>query len=253
MAIKRAELIEYLNQLLTPSLYQDYCPNGMQIEGREEISLIVTAVTSSQALLDAAVACGADTILVHHGFFWKGEDSRICGNKKRRIKTILEHNINLLAYHLPLDAHPELGNNVQLANRLGIKITGELSYNKPHGIGNIGEFKQAISAQELANMLNTSLQREPLVITAGDHPIKTLAWCTGAAQGYIEKAIELGVDAYISGEISEPTVHAARENSIHYFAAGHHATERYGVQAVGEKLAKEFAIEHKYIEIDNPV
>lgn len=253
MAVLRNELINYINGLLTPGLFKDYCPNGLQVEGRAEIHKIVTGVTASQQLIDQAIELQADLILVHHGFFWKGEDSCITGIKRKRIKALLENDINLLAYHLPLDAHPEVGNNAQLAALLGLTVTGGLEPDNPRSIGFVGTLPQAMSAEKFAELIEGKMKRAPLLISGGEHPIKTVAWCSGGAQGYIENAIALGVDAYFSGEISEPTVHSARENGIHYFSAGHHATERYGVQALGERLAQEFAVEHQYLEIDNPV
>nr|WP_269454621.1 Nif3-like dinuclear metal center hexameric protein [Neptuniibacter marinus] len=253
MSVKREDLMNYIDALLEPSQFKDYCPNGLQVEGKEVIGKLVSGVTASQSLIEAAIAEKADAILVHHGFFWKGEDSCITKIKKKRIKALLDHDISLIAYHLPLDAHPLLGNNAQLAERLGIEILSGLEPDNPRSIGNIGQFQRTFTAEQLAEHIGSILGREPLLICGGEHKIKTIGWCTGGAQGYIDKAVDLGVDAYISGEISEPTVHSARENGIHYFAAGHHATERYGVQALGEALALHFGIEHHYIEIDNPV
>ena len=165
----------------------------------------------------------------------------------------MDHDISLIAYHLPLDAHPELGNNAQLAKKLGIKVCGGLEPENPRSIGNVGELEEAQTLAELSKVIDLALGRHPLAIKGGDHKIKSVAWCTGGAQGYIDKAIDLGVDAYISGEISEPTVYIARESGIHYFSAGHHATERYGVQALGENLALQFGLQHQFIEISNPV
>ncbi|EAR61077.1 Nif3-like dinuclear metal center hexameric protein [Neptuniibacter caesariensis] len=253
MSVKLSELMAYLNQRLTPELFKDYCPNGLQVEGCEEVSLIVSGVTASQALIDKAIELKADAVLVHHGYFWKGEDSCITRTKKKRIKALLDNDISLIAYHLPLDAHPDLGNNAQLAEVLGINTTGGLEPENPRSIGNIGELKEAVPAEAFAKHIAIQLEREPVLISGGDHQIKTIAWCTGGAQGYIDKAIALGVDAFVSGEISEQTVHSARENGIHYFSAGHHATERYGVQALGKELALQFELKHQYIEIDNPV
>lgn len=253
MAVNLKELNLYLDERLEPEMFRDYCPNGLQVEGKGSVSKLITGVTASQALIDQVIRDKADAILVHHGFFWKGEDSCITGVKKRRIQALLENNISLIAYHLPLDAHPEIGNNACLGKLLGINITGGLEPDNPRSIGNVGELDQAISVQAFSDRIRSALNRPPLLITGGEHLVKTIAWCSGGAQGYIEKAIAQGVDAYLSGEISEPTVHHARENGIHYFSAGHHATERYGVQALGEELALHFGIEHQYVEIDNPV
>lgn len=253
MAVSLTTIVNQLEQWLEPDNVSDYCPNGLQVEGREQVRRIVTGVTASQALLDAAVLAKADAILVHHGYFWKGEDARIRGMKKRRLKTLLEHDISLLAYHLPLDIHPQLGNNAQLAQRLGVVVEGGLETNTRHPIGLYGRLKQPLRPEALAELIEQQLGRRPQHIGGRAATIETLGWCTGAAQGYIDHAIARGLDAFISGEISEPTVYAAREGGVHYFAAGHHATERYGVQALGERLADLFDIEHCYIELDNPV
>ncbi|MDO6564048.1 Nif3-like dinuclear metal center hexameric protein [Amphritea sp. 1_MG-2023] len=253
MAVSLKQLVNYCNSLLSSEKYRDYCPNGLQVEGCHEVKRIISGVTASQALLDRAVELQADLILVHHGYFWKGEAEAIVGMKKRRLQTLLSHDISLLAYHLPLDGHPDLGNNACLAEQLELQVLGGLEPDNPLSIGLIGRLAEPLSAAELRQKIAMVLGREVLHIDAGPQQIETLGWCTGAAQGYIDKAAELGLDAYISGEISEPTVHSARELGIHYFAAGHHATERYGVQALGERLAKEFDIEHQFVDIDNPV
>ncbi|MEL0169204.1 MAG: Nif3-like dinuclear metal center hexameric protein [Pseudomonadaceae bacterium] len=251
--VDRDVLIRYCNELLDSGSFQDYCPNGLQVEGRSEIRRIVSGVTASQALVDAAVAAEADLLLVHHGYFWRGESAAVVGVKQRRLKALLQNDINLMAYHLPLDVHAELGNNVQLARLMGWHITGGLEPNNPRSVGLTGELAAPCAGDELAALLAGRLQREPLFIAGHDRPVKRIAWCTGAAQGYIDKAIALGVDAFITGEVSEPTVHAARENGIHFYAAGHHATERYGAKALGEHLAATFGLEHEFIDIDNPV
>lgn len=252
MPIERNLLLQEIEQFLNVNAISDYCPNGLQVEGKKQIKRIISGVTASQALIDAAIELEADAILVHHGYFWKGEDQPIIGMKQRRIKALLAHDINLLAYHLPLDVHPEVGNNVQLAQRLGLTVTGLLEPNNPRNVGLIGELDVALPASEFAARIEAALQRAPLVVDHGQL-IKQVAWCTGGAQGYIEQAIAAGVDAYITGEVSERTFHEARENGISFFAAGHHATERYGVQALGEWLAERFGIEHQYVECDNPV
>ncbi len=251
--ISRTKLNHYLNDYLHAQMMKDYCPNGLQIQGKSEIKKIITGVTASQALVDQAIVEQADAILVHHGYFWKGENPCITGHKKHRMKALLDHEINLFAYHLPLDVHGDLGNNVQLAKIMAWQITGELMTNTPINLGLVGQLADALSADALANHIQHKLQRQPLVITAHNRPIKTLAWCTGGAQDFIEQAATAGVDAYISGEISERTTHLARELGIHYFACGHHATERYGVKALGEHLAKKFDLDCLFIDIDNPV
>lgn len=252
MAVSIDVLLSLTNKLLQPENFSDYCPNGLQVGGTTEINKVITGVTASGALIERAIDEQADALLVHHGFFWNGEDPRIVGLKYQRIKRLLEHDINLIAYHLPLDAHPELGNNVQLARLLGIETTGALERGNPHSVGNIGRLAEPVEAQAFCNRVNQVLQREPLLITAGSHPIETIAWCTGAAQQYIEEAASFGVDAYLSGEISEPTTHSAREHGVHYIAAGHHATERYGVKALGQYLAQELDIDCQFVDIDNP-
>jgi dinuclear metal center YbgI/SA1388 family protein len=251
--VDRNTLVDYCNTLLAAEAFNDYCPNGLQVEGTQQVQRIVTGVTASQDLLDAAVAAQADLLLVHHGYFWKGEAAAIVGIKQRRLKTLLSSDLNLLAYHLPLDVHAEVGNNVQLAKLLGWQITGPLEVGNPRSVGLEGELPEAQTGEQLVQALAAALGREPLFIAGHQRPVKRIAWCTGAAQGYIDKAIALGVDAFITGEVSEPTVHAARENGIHFYAAGHHATERYGVQALGEHLAQKFGVEHRFIDMDNPV
>ncbi|UAX00093.1 Nif3-like dinuclear metal center hexameric protein [Halopseudomonas nanhaiensis] len=250
--MERTALVQYCDELLEKQAFQDYCPNGLQVEGTPRIQRIVTGVTASQALLDAAAERQAQLVLVHHGYFWKGEPLPITGMRYRRIKTLLDNEMSLLAYHLPLDVHAELGNNVQLARLLGWEIDGGLELGNPRSVGLAGRVRQACSGEAFARSLEQGLGRAPLHIAGSDRPIRRIAWCTGGAQGYIEKAVALGVDAYITGEVSEPTVHAAREHGIHFFAAGHHATERYGVKALGEHLAERFGIEHEFVDIDNP-
>lgn len=247
--IERDELERYLNGLLNISKFKDYAPNGLQVEGRKSIHKVVTGVTACQALLDAAVEYEADAVLVHHGYFWRGDNPVVRGMHQRRLATLLKHDLSLFAYHLPLDAHPELGNNAQLAKRLG--LTSETVLNE-QGIGNVGILAKPISLEAFGLKIEQALQRTPLLVAGGEHLIQRVAWCTGGAQAYIQEALSFGVDAYLSGEISEHTTHSARENQLHYIAAGHHATERYGVQAVGEHLALQFGVECQFVEIDNP-
>jgi dinuclear metal center YbgI/SA1388 family protein len=240
----------YLNGLLQPERFSDYCPNGLQVEGKREINKIVTGVTASYALLEAALQANADAVLVHHGYFWRGEDLPITGIKKRRIAFLLQHEINLFAYHLPLDMHPELGNNVMLAKQLGLSVTG---WAGEKNMLALAELNPPQTLQEFAMLVEAKLKRTPQVIGDLTKPINSIALCTGAAQGYIEQAVAANVDVYISGEISEQTVHVARESGMSYICAGHHATERYGIQALGEHLAQKFGLEHEFIDIDNPV
>jgi len=250
----RNELENLLNTLLKPEIIKDFCPNGLQIQGNSHINKVITGVTATQALIEQAIAKKADAILVHHGFFWKNESDVIRGMKYQRIKALIENDINLFAYHLPLDIHPELGNNVQLANLLSIKVKGPLEMGNPLSVAIHGEVEQAISGDTLALRINEKLLRKCLHIAPpSNKKIKRIAWCTGGGQSYIELAAEQGFDAFISGEASEQTTHVAKEMDIHFFAAGHHATERYGVKAVGEYLAKVQGIDVEFIDIDNPV
>ena len=246
----RAALDAYLAEYLRVQDFRDYCPNGLQVEGRAEVTRIVTGVTASAALLEAAVAAGADAVIVHHGYFWRGEDGRITGMRRRRIGLLFEHDLNLFAYHLPLDAHPEVGNNATLAQQLGLALETRFGEQDIAALGTIGA---GSTAGTLAQTISDKLGRAPLLIGDAMRPLRRVAWCTGGAQGMFEQAIALGADAYISGEISEQTVHLARESGVAYLAAGHHATERYGVQALGAHLAQRFGLEHQFIEIDNPV
>jgi dinuclear metal center YbgI/SA1388 family protein len=248
--MKINELLDYTGELLQVARFRDYCPNGLQVEGRTEISTIVTGVTASMALLEAAAERGADLVLVHHGYFWRNEDPRVRGMKRRRLGFLLGNNMNLAAYHLPLDAHPELGNNAQLAQLMGVPVAGMVG---DPAILSHGNLLAPMTLQAFGEHLSNVLQREPLLIGDLDKRLVRIAWCTGAAQGHFEEAIALGVDAFISGEISEQTVHLARESGVAYVGAGHHATERYGIQALGRHLAERFGLQHIFIDIDNPV
>ncbi len=252
MSITLTELINSLDKELKPWLFKDYAPNGLQVEGRQKINKIVTGVTACEAFLDKAIEANADAVLVHHGYFWQGENPCIIGMKQRRLRKLLTNDINLFGYHLPIDAHPTLGNNAELARILGFSITGGLDPNATNPIGNTGSLETPMTLAEIGTHIAAKLDTKPLLISAHDRLIKTIAWCTGGAQDYINQAITVGADAFISGEISERTVHIARECGIHYIAAGHHATERCGVQAVGKWLQDKFYIEHEFIDIPNP-
>lgn len=251
--MKRNNFEIYLNQLLKPEQIKDYAPNGLQIQGCEEITKIVTGVTASKALIDLAIVEKADALIVHHGYFWKNEPYVIRGMKHSRIKALIENDINLFAYHLPLDIHPTLGNNAQLASLLNIEVTGPLELENSLSIAIQGQLSDIMSGDDLAVFINKKLHRECLHIAPpSNKKIKTVAWCTGGGQDYIELAAEQGIDAFISGEVSEKTTHIAKEMDIHFFAAGHHATERYGVKALGEHIAKEQGLNVVFIDIDNP-
>ncbi|GLS84529.1 Nif3-like dinuclear metal center hexameric protein [Paraferrimonas haliotis] len=252
MSVSRAQFGQTINELLRVDKFKDYGPNGLQVEGGETIQNLVTGVTACQALIDKAVALNADAILVHHGFFWKNEPSLVVGMKRRRLKALLANDINLFGYHLPLDAHPKLGNNAQLAEVLGIdnaRICPEVAQDLLWQ----GELAQPLTIEQLSAIVADKLQRQPLVLKGGEHKVSKVAWCTGGAQDYIEQAALLGVDAFISGEASERTFHSAQEQGIHYLGAGHHATERYGIQALGQFLSQEFDLNWHHIDIDNPV
>jgi dinuclear metal center YbgI/SA1388 family protein len=251
--VEAKRIVDYCDQLLQSEKFRDYAPNGLQVEGTPLVRRILSGVTACQALLDEAVAWEADLVLVHHGYFWKGEGASVTGIKRRRLKTLLEQDINLLAYHLPLDAHPKLGNNARLARLLGVEIQDGLESGNPLSVGNLGVLSEPMQLDQFGDLVAHVLDRTPQLISGGGHPIRRLAFCTGAADRMIEQALALGADAFLSGEISEPVVHFAREAGIHYIAAGHHATERYGVQALGEHLARHFGIEHRFCDIDNPV
>jgi dinuclear metal center YbgI/SA1388 family protein len=245
-----AELSNYNASLLQTAQFKDYCPNGVQVEGRTQVLRIATAVTASQQVLDEAIDWGADAILVHHGYFWRNEDACIVGIKKRRIAQLLKHDVSLLAYHLPLDAHAELGNNAQLGLLLGIEERWRFG---EQDIVSSGVLDAAMTLLQFAQKIAASLQRTPQVIGASDRIIRNVAWCSGGAQGYFEQAIAQGVDAYLTGEISEQNFHLSNETGVAFIAAGHHATERLGIQALGTHLAGKFGLEHRFFDQDNPV
>jgi dinuclear metal center YbgI/SA1388 family protein len=247
--VLREDLRVYLDTLLEAVRFRDYCPNGLQVEGRGRVGRIVCGVTASQALIETAIERGADALLVHHGWFWKAEDGRVTGFRKQRMARLLAHDINLFAYHLPLDAHAALGNNAQLALRLGWTVTGRFG---EQDIGFVGVPPAPTLAGDLAQQLERVLGRPPLLIGDPKHPVARIAWCSGGAQDYFEVALATGADVFISGEISEQTVHLARETGMAFIAAGHHATERYGVMALGAHLAEKFGVDCEFVDIDNP-
>jgi dinuclear metal center YbgI/SA1388 family protein len=250
--VSREALTQSLDRLLQPAQFKDYGPNGLQVEGCAEVRKLVSGVTASRALIEAAIAEGADAILVHHGLFWRGQDGRVTGWMKHRLARLLAHDINLLAYHLPLDAHAELGNNAQLARHLGVHL-----YNDERGrfgdqaLGFMGH-RPSASAAELAGHVSQQLGRAVTLVAEPDRPVRHVALCTGGAQGYFESAIAAGADVFITGEISEPQAHYARECGVAYIACGHHASERYGAPAVGAHVASQLGIAHVFIDIDNP-
>jgi dinuclear metal center YbgI/SA1388 family protein len=253
MKMQLKELCKFCDDYLNIHNFKDYCPNGLQVESTVEVSKLVTGVTASMALIEAAIEEGADTLLVHHGYFWKGEGAPLVGNKGRRIASLIRNNINLIAYHLPLDVHSGVGNNTQLGKLMGWTVDG--------GYVEVGGKPLVLSAradgelslEQLTALMGKKLGNSPLAISGGSHTIKRIAWCTGAAQNYLEAVADEGADVFVSGEISENTVHFAREAGIHYIAAGHHATERYGVQALASVIEQKFGLPNKFIDIPNPV
>ena len=252
MTVTRQQLLDACNGLLQPERFKDYGPNGLQVEGRDTIRHIVSGVTASRALIDAAIDAKADAIFVHHGLFWRGQDGTVTGWMRQRLQRLLAHDINLLAYHLPLDAHPQWGNNAQLGQRLGLQA--EQSFGE-QALGLLGS---SISGSPwpdttaLAQHVQTCLQRTPVVVAGDGRPLRRMAWCTGGAQAYFEAAIAAGADAFITGEISEPQAHLARETGVAFLACGHHATERYGAPATAAQVASQLGLTHQFIDIDNP-
>ncbi|HJV97079.1 MAG TPA: Nif3-like dinuclear metal center hexameric protein [Albitalea sp.] len=246
---QRTAIESMLNTLLEVERFRDYGPNGLQVEGKPEVRKLVSGVTASRALIDAAIEAQADAIVVHHGLFWKGHDGRVTGWLKQRLERLLAHQINLFAYHLPLDAHPEFGNNAQFGAKL--KLVPDARFGD-QDIGFIGTPPHPLTVAALVALLQYRLGRAPTVVEGDGRPIQRVAWCTGGAQGYFEAAIAAGADAYITGEISEPQAHYARETGVTFFACGHHASERFGAPALAAHVAAHFGIEHQFIDIDNP-
>lgn len=247
------EIVTWCDTTLQAQQFKDYCPNGLQIEGKSEVQHLVSCTTASLYAIEAALDLKADALIVHHGYFWKGEPSQLIGLKGKRIKQLMQADVSLIAYHLPLDAHTELGNNKALADLLGIKLTGALDLSERFPIGNIGELAHAISPEEFALLLETKLGQKPLHIASGKTKVQKIGFCTGGAQDFLYKAAALNCDAYLSGEVSERTYHEALEYGVDYYAAGHHATERYGIQRLAEAVATHFSLQHHYIELNNPV
>ncbi|MCW5666000.1 MAG: Nif3-like dinuclear metal center hexameric protein [Piscinibacter sp.] len=245
----RSEIESHLFVLLDTGRFRDYGPNGLQVEGKPEVRKIVSGVTASLALIEAAIAAQADAILVHHGLFWKGQDGRLTGWLKARVEKLLAHQVNLFAYHLPLDAHPEFGNNAQFGAKLKLVPDGRFG---EQDLGFIGSPAQPLTLAALTALLQFRVGRPPVVVEGDGRPLRRIAWCTGGAQGYFEAAIAAGADAYITGEISEPQAHYARETGVAFLACGHHASERFGAPAVAAQVAQHFGLEHEFIDIENP-
>ena len=246
---ERAKVETALEELLRPELFRDYGPNGLQVEGRAEVRRIVSGVTASLAFIDAAIAAGADALLVHHGLFWRGHDGRLTGWLRQRVARLMTHDVSLFAYHLPMDAHAELGNNAQLGRRIGLQADARFG---EQDLGFIGDAQALDRTEALGSALAAALGRAPLTVPGDGRALRRIAWCTGGAQGYFEAAIAAGADAYVTGEISEPQAHLARETGVAFLAGGHHATERFGAPAVGEAVARSLGIEHRFIDVDNP-
>jgi dinuclear metal center YbgI/SA1388 family protein len=247
--VNRQNLERYLQQLLSVELFKDYGPNGLQVEGKTEVHKVVSGVTASLALIDAAIAEGADAILVHHGLFWRGHDGRVTGWMKKRLSKLLFHDTNLFAYHLPLDAHPQWGNNVQLGLRLGWTASGRFGEQQ---LGCLATLPSATGLEQLSTQVEQAVQHAVVAVPGDGRPLRQVAWCTGGAQSYFEAAIAAGADVFVTGEISEPQAHYARESGVAYLACGHHASERYGARALGDHLAAQFGVQHVFIDIDNP-
>lgn len=249
--VQRDELTAYMNALLGCERFKDYGPNGLQVEGRPQINNVVCGVTASLALIDQAIVMQADALIVHHGLFWRGQDGRVVGWMKQRLHRLLAADMNLYAYHLPLDASPEVGNNAQLGSRLGLEV---IEYIGEQGLIALGQPQDGScwSLDQLTQRVRDTLQREPLVIAGDGRPLCKLAWCSGGAQGFFEFAIAAGADAYLTGEISEPQMHYARESGVAFLACGHHATERFGIQALGQRISNHFGLGCAYVEVDNP-
>ena len=252
MTISRTELLQAFDSLLQPERFKDYGPNGLQVEGKARIGHIVSGVTASRALIETAITAQADAIFVHHGLFWRGQDGRVTGWMKQRLQLLLAHDINLFAYHLPLDAHPELGNNAQLGRVLGLAADARFGDNDLGFVGPAVFSDGQSLADHVAQSLGRAVTWVPPEGDAAQQPIRRVAWCTGGAQGYFEAAIAAGADVFITGEISEPQAHLARESGVGFIAAGHHATERYGAPAVAAQVAGRLGVSHQFIEIDNP-
>jgi dinuclear metal center YbgI/SA1388 family protein len=246
------QFLQAFDALLQPERFKDYGPNGLQVEGKDRIARIVSGVTASRALIEAAVQAQADAIFVHHGLFWRGQDGRVTGWMKQRLALLLRHDISLFAYHLPLDAHPELGNNAQLGRHLGLQAASRFGEQELGFLGARATGASFASAQGLAAHVERALGRTVVLVEGDARPIRKIGWCTGGAQGYFEAAIAAGADAFITGEISEPQAHYARECGVAFLACGHHASERYGAPAVASHVAQQFGAEHEFIDIDNP-
>jgi dinuclear metal center YbgI/SA1388 family protein len=242
----------FLRTLLRPEAFKDYGPNGLQVEGRRRVRHVVSGVTASLAFIDAAIEAGADTLIVHHGLFWRGQDGRLTGWLKERVKRLLAGDINLFAYHLPLDAHAEFGNNAQLGLQLGLVADGRFGEQDLGFIGPVASVASADSLAALSERVASVLGRNVIAVAGDGRPLRRIGWCTGGAQGYFEAAVAAGADAFITGEISEPQAHLARETGVAFLACGHHATERFGAPAVATHLAAHFGLEHRFIEIENP-
>ncbi len=251
--ITRNALNDYLANYLATERFQDYSPNGLQVEGRDTITRVCTAVTASEDIILAAIHQQADALLVHHGFFWSGEPAIICGVKRRRLQPLLQHELNLFAYHLPLDCHPVIGNNACIGRLLQVNDVKSHVAGKTPGLLWSGCLAETLTPQAFLQRCHSVFRREPQAVYANEGLIERVAWCSGAAQDFIQLAAAIGAQAYVSGEISERTYYQAKELGIHYFASGHHATERFGIQALGEHLRQRFGIQHEFLDSDNPV
>jgi dinuclear metal center YbgI/SA1388 family protein len=247
--VTRDELQSHLRQLLGVDRFRDYGPNGLQVEGRAHVRRLVSGVTASRELIEAAVHERADALLVHHGLFWRGHDGRLTGWLRARVALLMAHEINLFAYHLPLDAHEPWGNNAQFGARLGLQADTRFGEQE---LGFCGPAGALASFDDLVAACAGVCGRPPVAVPGDGRALSRIGWCTGGAQGAFEAAIDAGVDAYVTGEISEPQAHIARETGVAFVACGHHATERFGAPALAGYLAERFALEHRFIDIANP-
>ncbi|PID63299.1 MAG: Nif3-like dinuclear metal center hexameric protein [Gammaproteobacteria bacterium] len=246
------DIVQHVNRTLVAAAIPDYCPNGLQVEGRSEVATLISGVTACEAFLEAAIDAGADAVLVHHGYFWKNDSPTVTGMLGRRVRRLVKADVSLMAWHLPLDVDPVFGNNAEIGRRLGIEGAQAVAAGGTEGLLWFGDLTAALGAEALAERIDQVLARRPLVVADHGRPIRRFGWCSGGAQGFLADAARLGCDAYLSGEISEKTMHEARELGVTYFHAGHHASERFGVQALGEHLADHFSLTHRFIDIDNP-
>ena len=246
------ELEQYIQELLDIGRFQDYAPNGLQVEGRPEIQTIATAVSASLNVIEQAIEKGVDALLVHHGYFWKGESAQIRGIKKNRLSALIKSDMNLFAYHLPLDAYRPWGNNASIAQKLGANVTDVLPWNRQENLLWIGELPDAQSPSKFLEQLKALYGPQAVHVDVGRHSIKRIAWCSGGAQDVMEEALVYPIDAFITGEFSERTYYLAKESNVHFYAIGHYASEKDGIFHLGQHLSHQFGLQHIFIDEPNP-